>query len=254
MVTMNGWPDAGDRDVTLIKVGSDDGAHVRTGDVATAFVWLLEQIHARVEKVSVVNGHRTRAKNAQVGGAPSSNHISGTAVDVNGRTHPFEAHLRGAPFTSGFTAAQEREIREILSEAGGLFRWGLDFPRGRRDAMHFELAGGTTPATVRAFVERVTTKGKQLADQVQVPEEDDMPTVDEIARAVWGYKNRELERIDTYALLRRTNANAQAAAKGVVDVKLLAEAIARALPDGTLTKAQVSRVARLAAKDVLSKA
>lgn len=253
MVTMNGWPDARSSAVTRVVVGGDtNGAEVRTGDVARAFVWLLEQFHARVETITVVNGHRTRAENARAGGATNSNHISGTAVDVNGGSHPFEAHLPpGTPYRSGFSAAEERAVRSILEDAGGLFRWGLDFPVGRRDAMHFELAGGTSPSDVRAFLERVAGKDD---DQNTILEEDDMPTVDEIARAVWAYKNRELERVDTYALLRRTNANAQAAAKGVIDIKLLAEAIARALPDGTMTKGQINRVARLAAKDVLSKA
>ncbi|GEA82492.1 D-Ala-D-Ala carboxypeptidase family metallohydrolase [Cellulomonas sp. CW35] len=251
MVTMNGWSDARESSVTRIVVGDDaNGATVRDGDVARAFVWLLEQLHERVEKVAVVNGWRSRAFNTQVGGAAGSNHISGTAVDVNGARHPFELHQpRGTPYVSGFSAAQERAVRDVLRDAGGLFVWGLDFPRGRRDAMHFELARGTTLADVRAFVGRVTEQKSG-----PVPEEDDMPTVDEIARAVWGYKNRELERVDTYALLRRTNANAQAAAKGVVDVKLLAEAIARALPAGAMTKAQVNRVARVAAKDVLRQA
>ncbi|KMM44852.1 hypothetical protein CWIS_13540 [Cellulomonas sp. A375-1] len=157
MATLNGWPEASQVAVVRIVAGGDrDGATVLAGDVAAAFVWLLEQFHARVEPITEVNGWRSAAFNKQIGGAARSNHISGTAVDVNGARHPFERHHPGKRYSSGFTDAQARTVRAILREAGGLFRWGLDFPVGKRDAMHFELASGTTTHDVAAFVARIT--------------------------------------------------------------------------------------------------
>jgi len=262
--TMNGWRQVDKAAVVRIPAGEDhNGVEVLRGGVAAAFAWLVTQFHTRVEPIRIANGHRTAKQNKDAGGAARSNHISGTAIDLNGDVHLFERKNPAKPYRSGFTAAQERTVRAILAEAGGLFRWGLDFPRGLRDAMHFELAKGTTAPQVAAFVRRTPTLSRSEGIPVRpdprptpVPkEDDDMPTLDEIARAVWGYKNKDLERVDAYALLRRTNANAQASAKGVVDVKALAEsiaaAIAQAMPSGTLTPAQVNRVARVAAKDVL---
>lgn len=155
MATLNGWPEVSEQGVVRIVVGGDaNGATVLAGDAATAFRWLLEQFHTRVEPITEVNGWRSAAFNKQIGGAARSNHISGTAVDVNGAKHPFEHHHPGKTYSSGFTAAQEREVRSILREAR-LFAWGLDFPVGRRDAMHFELATGTTKPDVAAFVARI---------------------------------------------------------------------------------------------------
>ncbi|MCR6647808.1 MAG: M15 family metallopeptidase [Cellulomonas sp.] len=243
MTTLNGWPEVSEHAVTRIVVGGDkNGATVLDGDVSRAFRWLLEQFHARVEPITEVNGWRSVAFNKQIGGAARSNHTSGTAVDVNGGRHPFEAHHPGKRYSSGFTTAQERAIRAILREAGGLFRWGLDFPVGRRDAMHFELANGTTRADVAAFVARITEQ-----------QEDDMPTADEIARAVWGYKapGTETANIDAHAHLRRINGNAQAAAQAV-DVKKLAAALAGELPAGTgLSAAQTQKACEAAIRKTL---
>ncbi len=172
MATMNGWPAVGESAVVRIFVGGDaDGATVLAGDVATAFRWLLEQFHARVEPIKEVNGWRSAAFNKHIGGAARSNHISGTAVDVNGARHPFEHHHPGKRYSSGFTNAQARTVRAILKESGGLFAWGLDFPVGRRDAMHFELAGGTTRTDVARFVATLS-------------EEDDMPYSEDHLRRI----------------------------------------------------------------------
>lgn len=253
MATLNGWPAVGESAVVRMFVGGDaNGATVLSGDVATAFRWLLEQFHARVEPIKEVNGWRSAAFNKQIGGAARSNHISGTAVDVNGAKHPFEHHHPGRPYSSGFTNAQGRTVRAILKESGGLFGWGLDFPVGRRDAMHFELANGTTKADVASFVAKLRAgKAATLAATTQ-EEEEDMPTAEEIAQAVWSYRNAELERKDTYAILRRTSANAEAAAHAAIDAQGIADAIAAALPDGNLTRADVRRAARLAIQDVLA--
>jgi len=251
VATLNGWPEARESAVVRIVVGGDaNGVTTLDGDVSTAFRWLLEQFHARVEPISEVNGWRSAAFNKQIGGAARSNHISGTAVDVNGARHPFERHHPGKRYSSGFTNAQGRAVRAILKEAGGLFGWGLDFPVGLRDAMHFELANGTTKADVAAFV--ATLRARKAAPIAATTDEDeDMPTADEIAQAVWSYRNAKLERKDTYALLRRTSANAEAAAHATIDAQGIADAIAAALPEGNLTRADVRRAARLAIQDVL---
>jgi len=255
MTTLNGWPTVPASKVTRIFVGGDrNGATVLAGDVATAFTWLLEQLHAQVEPLTVVNGWRSAADNRRAGGAARSNHISGTAVDVNGGRHPYERHHPGRRYSSGFTTAQAKAVRAILARADGLFRWGLDFPVGLRDAMHFELAGGTTPRDVTAFVATLRTSpdaASAPAATLTTNQEDDMPTLDEIAMAVWGYRNAELERVDAYALLRRTNANAEASARVLRDTKALARAIAAGLPEGSVDERELQRAVKKAVKEAL---
>ena len=204
VTTLNGWSDVEKSRTTRIYVGRDkNGCTVRKGTEA-AFAWLMQQIHERVEPVDVANGHRTRAENDFYKGARNSNHISGTAVDLNGGRHPYEAHQKGA-WTSGFTAAQTAEIRKILAEAGGLFAWGADFPRGKRDAMHFELAKGTTMADVQAFVSKI-----EEDEDMQLSDEQMDKLADLVARKVWGYKNVKVEPTrDAYAILRSTKGDTE---------------------------------------------
>jgi len=160
--TNNGWPVVASAAVTRVYLAADrDGVLVLRGDVERALSWLVREIHTRVEPVTVVNGWRSAADNARFGGAAGSNHMSGTAIDVNGGQHPYELHLpasqRGTRYRSGWTAAQVAAIRSILARADGLFAWGLDYPSGFRDAMHFDIAKGRTPADVARFVAAVTT-------------------------------------------------------------------------------------------------
>jgi|GEM_PF-5807990 len=159
--TNNGWPVVGSTAVTRAYYAGDrDGALVLKGDVQTAFGWLVQQIHTRVEPVTVVNGWRSAADNVAAGGAAGSNHQSGTALDINGHLHPYEAKLpasqRGTHYRSGWNSSQIAAIHQILSESGGLFSWGLSYGSGFRDAMHFDITKGRTAADVAKFVATIT--------------------------------------------------------------------------------------------------
>jgi hypothetical protein len=158
-MTNNGWSAVTEAAVTRVYVAGDvNGCTFRSGDVATVFTWLFEQIDTRVEHVTMLNGWRSVAENTKDGGDPGSNHLSGTAGDVNGFKHPYEHLLpvgqRYGNYHSGWTNSQIAEIRKILAEAG-LFAWGLDYGSGWRDAMHFDLRSGTTAAQVRVFADKV---------------------------------------------------------------------------------------------------
>jgi hypothetical protein len=73
---------------------------------------------------------------------------------VNGYKHPYEANTK--PWSSGWTSAQQAEIRAIMAESGGLISWGLDYNPGWRDAMHFDVTRGKTAAQVKAFINSIT--------------------------------------------------------------------------------------------------
>lgn len=239
MATLNGWPEVSEQGVVRIVVGGDaNGATVLAGDAATAFRWLLEQFHTRVEPIIEVNGWRSAAFNKQVGGATRSNHISGTAVDVNGGRHPFEAHHPGKTYSSGFTAAQEREVRSILREAR-LFAWGLDFPVGRRDAMHFELAPGTSKTDVARFVATLSKEDEDMAIT-----QDDLENIREAAANGTAQLFAEM---GTGATRRGRNArNALQAVVGVDE-----QALGAALAELGVSGVDVSKLATTLSKRVL---
>lgn len=153
--TNNGWNLVDGDQVTRVYVGADlDGCTFLSGDVAALFAWFFDQVHTRVEPVTMLNGWRSLQSNTDAGGDNGSNHMSGTAGDVNGYRHPYEAHTK--PWSSGWSAQQQQTIRQIMAETGGLVSWGLDYRPGYRDAMHFDLTSGTTPAQVAAFVATLT--------------------------------------------------------------------------------------------------
>lgn len=147
-VSQNGYPV--DVPTEVIRAGKDT-ADVRAGVIADIFRYLGEQYHRRVEPVTTFNGYRSAQGNANTGTPVSnSNHRSATAVDINGAKYPYEyaVRQRGGVYRDNFSAANAKEIREILAELGGLVRWGRDFRSPYRDPMHYEIAPGVTAAQV----------------------------------------------------------------------------------------------------------
>lgn len=166
----NGWPvieepDA-DRLTEVVRVGGRAFRFAR-GDVARVFEAFLTRFVAEVEPL--VGGELddwSYAVRLTRGSTTSlSCHASATACDLNSLAHP-----RGVKGTFG---AKEKPMRALLADFPVL-RWGEDFRTAPTDSMHVEI--NATPAEVAAFVKTLTT-----------PVEDDMPTADEIAAAVWGH-------------------------------------------------------------------
>lgn len=151
--TNNGWPK--DPKVVRIYVGKDaNGAEFARGDVASLFAHFFGRFHREVEPVRILNGYRSSAFNASIPGSiPSSNHVSGTAGDVNGDVHKNEA-VSGIT-GSGFSSAQTQRIRQIQADMRNLIKWGGDFPKGKRDWMHFEVQGSA--AQIRDYLATLAT-------------------------------------------------------------------------------------------------
>lgn len=122
---------------------------VRSGSVSIVFKWLAEQFNARVEPLKWP-GCWGYAERQIRGGVEISNHASGTAVDFNAPDHPMTK--RGT-----FTAPEEKAIRDILAEAGGVIRWGGNY-QIRADEMHFEINANL--GAVTAFANRILTANK----------------------------------------------------------------------------------------------
>lgn len=143
--SQNTWPyidNAGDPLLRSIQAG-DRFALVRAGSVATLLSYVANQFHARVEPIVTMSGHRTQKDNAASGGIPTSNHRSGTAIDINGFKHPYKQ-------PTGFTAAQVATINQICSETSGVVYWGGNFTAAYLDGMHFEINGTAAQAAAAA--------------------------------------------------------------------------------------------------------
>lgn len=136
-VTANGWPL---KDTGLATFVAPNGhvTSVASRDLAILFAYLVYRWDTELEPVTACYGNRTRAEQRKVNPASmDSNHISATAIDVNGAKHPYE-HTAGSAWTSGFSTAGLAKLREILA-ATGVLQSGLDFTHGYRDAMHVQV-------------------------------------------------------------------------------------------------------------------
>lgn len=173
----NGWeaskdPAAIDVDREFEVLGHRFPGGVKRGDVSTVFRYLIEQLHTRVEPLEAAASGEWGWVYKQSANSPDliSCHASATAIDYNAPLHP--NRKRGT-----WTADQRAVIVQIIDvELEGVVRWlALKADGGSAkttpDEMHFEIRGDA------AAVARVAAKLDN--------EEDDMPTADEIAEAVW---------------------------------------------------------------------
>lgn len=129
----NGWPASEDRNAIGVGPLEVNGipfpGGVRSGDVEQVLGYVAREFHERVEPLDTEGcwGYNYRPIS---GSSSMSNHSSGTACDFNAPKHP--QGKRGT-----FAADQEKAIRAILDECGGVVRWGGDWDNV--DEMHFEI-------------------------------------------------------------------------------------------------------------------
>lgn len=144
--SQNGWSTLATSLSPDLKVLSWITGRVRAGNVHTLFDLFCERYNKEVEPITQAHswGHAARAIR---GSTVTSNHASGTAIDLNAPKHPLG--LSGT-----FTASQRTALRGLLNDFDGVIRWGGDYA-GRKDEMHFEI---NAPATkVTATVAKLTT-------------------------------------------------------------------------------------------------
>jgi hypothetical protein len=171
-VSQNGYS-ANDRSIirSALITGTDVKLAVRQGAAGDLLVYAATRWHREVEPLRGADGVLDcwgYAPRAIRGSSTTlSNHASGTALDFRARTHPL-----GRAGT--YTAAQVAAIRRILADCRHALRWGGDYT-GRKDEMHVEVI--VDEATCRTVLTTVKA----------TPEEDTMPTPDDIAAAVWRY-------------------------------------------------------------------
>lgn len=162
-----GWPScggaktAGTAVVTAERSGTRMSVHKR---LARLVDLLIDETERRgyLLKPGQCGGYNCRAI---AGTGSPSNHSWGLAVDVNWQDNPYTTDLSRNTIPDWMV--------ELWNRCG--FAWGGHYAGARKDFMHFEFMGSPADA------DEMTA----LALREPPAQEDDMPSAQDIARAVW---------------------------------------------------------------------
>lgn len=145
--TEDGWPlvdEAGCTWVTIPGTNPEVTIQVQSGIPATLFRAWVADLNAFVEKVRDDDTASWTESNSVLGTPgqnDGSNHLGGTAVDVDWADHPM------GPAYAGYTQSQIDEIRRMrafytLPDGQTLIWWAEDWSTPK-DSMHFQMDYGT---------------------------------------------------------------------------------------------------------------
>lgn len=181
----NGWPMVDEGSCNWVTVpGTNPPVNIEIQQgwpTAILRAWVADH-NAYVEPVRDADTACWTATNA----VASSNHLSGTAVDVDWSSHPFQVSY------AGFNDAQIATIREMLDFYEGTVFWGQDWD-SPKDPMHVQCGGDTfnNPHTGDFIARKIRADGFSTfrRDNVPVPPPPPLPpppasnAVDVLARA-----------------------------------------------------------------------
>lgn len=205
----NGWPMVNGDECTWVTVpGTSVSLQIQNGQPLAILRAFAADFNAYVEPLRDPDSACWTPTNS----VSTSNHLSGTAMDLNWESHPFQVA------NAGFSAAQIATIKEIQAFYEGTVFWGNDWS-DPKDAMHFQLAS--------------------LANGGEINTYQNPHTADFIARKI---------RADGFSTFRRSNkpnggAPILAAATGLSEAR--AAEILPAVSDG-LKASQCTNINRIA--------
>ncbi|MDO3146461.1 M15 family metallopeptidase [Mycobacteroides abscessus subsp. abscessus] len=126
----NGWPMVDEGSCTWVTVpGTSVSLQIQNGQPLAILRAFAADFNAYVEPLRDPDSASWTPGNS----VPTSNHLSGTAMDLNWNSHPFQIP------NAGFSAAQIATVKEIQAFYEGTVFWGNDWS-DPKDAMHFQLA------------------------------------------------------------------------------------------------------------------
>ncbi|WP_078278526.1 M15 family metallopeptidase [Mycobacteroides franklinii] len=205
----NGWPMVNPEECTWVTVpGTSVILNIQNGQPLAILRAFAADFNAYVEPLRDPDSACWTATNS----VSTSNHLSGTAVDLNWNSHPFQQA------DAGFDAAKITAVRAILDFYEGMVFWGNDWS-DPKDAMHFQLSSLANGGSLNTY---------------QNPK-----TADFIARKI---------RVDGFSTFRRGNKPVGAAAVLATATGLSEARAAEILPavsDG-LNASQCTNVLRIA--------
>lgn len=129
----NGWPMVDQDSCQWVTVpGTDVSLQIQMGQpLALLRAWAAD-FNAYVEPLRDADSACWTPTNS----VATSNHLSGTALDLNWNSHPFRI------LNAGFTSAQINTVRDLLEFYEDTIFWGNDW-QSPRDAMHFQMGYNT---------------------------------------------------------------------------------------------------------------
>lgn len=141
VLTENGWPMVNaDKCVSVQVVPAAKRVPLLRGDVATILnAWIIlynrevEPIRSQVWGWSPDND------------VWNSNHMSGTAIDINAPLYPWGKRV--------MSAATKAKVRALLAKFEGVVFWGADWSRA--DEMHYQIGLPPSNPRVRALAEKL---------------------------------------------------------------------------------------------------
>lgn len=133
----NGWRmvDANHLDNSPVP-GTDIRIPFHRGIPNTILKAFAADFHEFVESLYNARGGSDEGGWTLTNSVGSSNHLSGTAMDLNWSDHPFRVSY------AGFTQAEIAVVRELLAFYEGMVFWGQDW-NSPKDAMHFQMGYNT---------------------------------------------------------------------------------------------------------------
>lgn len=171
----NGWPMVDTGSCQWITVpGTGVSLQIQVGQpLAILRAWAAD-INAYVEPLRDADSACWTATNS----VASSNHLSGTAIDLNWNSHPFRV------LNAGYNAAQIAVIRELLAFYEDTVFWGNDWD-SPKDAMHFQVGYDTygNPHTADFIAHKIRSDGFSTFRRGKAPAAPTVMTVPVIQKA-----------------------------------------------------------------------
>ncbi|EFG75294.1 Transglycosylase-like domain protein [Mycobacterium parascrofulaceum ATCC BAA-614] len=120
--------------------GTDVSLEIQNGQPLQILRAFAADFNAEVEPLRDADSACWTATNS----VDDSNHLSGTAMDLNWNSHPFQIA------DAGFDAAKLAKVRALLDWYEGTVFWGNDWS-DPKDAMHFQLASLANGGNINTY-------------------------------------------------------------------------------------------------------
>ena len=148
-VSENGWRMCDGNELDRGPVpGTSLSLPIRKGVANLVLKGWVAWFHREVESLANARGFSDEGAWTPTNDVATSNHLSGTAVDLNWADHAFRVSY------SGFTQAEINKTREGLKLFEGCIWWGQDW-NSPKDAMHFQLNYREGDARLAALATRL---------------------------------------------------------------------------------------------------
>lgn len=164
MITENGWPSCDVHGAVWVDIpGAPVRLQIQRGIPSVILRAFAADFNAYVEPLRDADSASWTPTNS----VATSNHLGGTAMDLNWQSHPFRVA------DAGFSRAQIATIRELLDFYEDTVFWANDWDTPK-DAMHWQMGYGTYTTAGRAHCQDVvlrkirtdgfSTFGRQVPD------------------------------------------------------------------------------------------